>query len=339
MRLVMVLAALVLLTGCGSDSEEPSPAAASGNAETSGFPATVEHTFGTTTVPKKPERIVVVGLTEQDIVLELGSTPIATTEWYGEQPSAVWPWAQEKLGDAKPTVLHTTDGFEFEKVAALAPDLIIGVNAGMEKADYDKFSALAPTIAGPKGGTKYFSPWDQQVELVAAALGMPDEGTALVQRVRADYAKAAAEHPEFKGKTASFVQNAFYDGRIYAYPDDLGTDFLTMLGFTINPKLTPLVKKEGEQVAVSAERLDVIDADAIVFATEKPADVAALKKVPTFDKLDAVAGRRAVYTDGTLAGALYFLTPLSLDYALGKLVPQLAAAVKGEQPQKVVETT
>ena len=45
-----------------------------------------------------------------------------------------------------------------------------------------------------------------------------------------------------------------------------------MLGFKINPKLTPLVEKEGEQVGVSEERLDVLDADVIVFATEKPSD-------------------------------------------------------------------
>ena len=32
-----------------------------------------------------------MGLTEQDIVLALGQVPIATTEWYGDQPSAVWP--------------------------------------------------------------------------------------------------------------------------------------------------------------------------------------------------------------------------------------------------------
>ena len=44
----------------------------------------------------------------------------------------------------------------------------------------------------------------------------------------------------------------------------------------------------------------MIDADVIVFATEKPADVAALKKVPTFDRLAAVSEGRSVYTDGTL---------------------------------------
>jgi iron complex transport system substrate-binding protein len=270
--------AVLALAGCGDNaSEGAAPAAPGGGA----FPATVEHKFGTTTVPAKPERIVIVGLTEQDTVLALGYKPLATTEWYGDQPHAVWPWAQDELGDAEPTVLDASDGFQFEKIASLRPDLILGVNSGMKRADYDKLSQLAPTVAAGKGSTDYFSPWDQQVELVAAALGKPEEGRELVERIKDDYAAAAAEHPEFAGKTATFAQNGFYSGLLYVYPDGLSTDFLTMLGFEINPKLTPLVEREGEQVGVSAERIGVIDADVIVFATETPADVTALRKVPT----------------------------------------------------------
>ncbi len=335
-RLILVVLALaVLVAGCGSDDDAAPVADAPAATADAAFPARVEHKFGTTTVPAKPERIVSVGLTEQDTVLALGYKPVATTEWYGEQPHAVWPWAQDALGDAKPTVLHTTDGFEFEKIAALRPDLILGVNSGMKRPDYDKLSRLAPTIPAGKGSTEYFSAWDQQVELIAAALGKPREGRALIEGIERDYAKAAADHPEFRGKTATFSQNGFYDGLLYVYPDGLGTDFLTMLGFKINPKLTPLVENPGEQVAISKERLDVIDADVIVFATEKPADVAALKKVPTFDRLAAVSQGRSVYTDGTLAGAMYFVTPLSLRYVLDRLTPQLAEAVAGNAPQKV----
>jgi iron complex transport system substrate-binding protein len=112
-----------------------------------------------------------------------------------------------------------------------------------------------------------------------------------------------------------------------------------MLGFTINPKLTPLVKHRGEQVGISEERLDVLDADTIVFATEQPRDIAALREVPTFGKLDAVAGKRAVFTDGTLAGARYFMTPLSLMYVLEKLPQQLAAALAGRAPQRMVDAS
>jgi iron complex transport system substrate-binding protein len=329
-----VLLVVAGLTGCGSDSKS-SGSAGSGTADEGGFPAKVEHKYGTTTVPSKPERIVSVGFTEHDTVLALGEKPIATSEWYGEQPYATWPWARDELGSSKPTVLNNGDGFEYEKIASLRPNLILGVNAGMTEDDYEKLSKLAPTIPTPKGGTDWFSRWDSQVELIAAALGKPDEGRALVKRVRDGYAQAAAEHPEFEGKTVTFAQNGFYSGLIYAYQDGLGTDFLTMLGFEINPKLTPLVEDRGEQVGISEERLDVLDADAIVFATEKPEDLTALQKVPTFGKLDAVANRRAVFTDGTLAGAMYFMTPLSLMYVLEKLPPLLDKAVAGRAPQKL----
>jgi iron complex transport system substrate-binding protein len=326
---LLVVAALV---GCGSDSTSSDSSAGAGKGA---FPAKVKHKYGVTTVPAKPKRIVSVGFTEHDTLLALGEKPIAVSEWYGEQPYATWPWARDELGSSKPTVLNNGDGFEFEKIASLRPDLILGVNAGMTEEDYEKLSKLAPTIPPVKGSLDWFSDWDAQVEQIAAALGKPEEGRALVKRVKKGYERAAEEHPEFEGKTATFVQNGFYNGLIYAYQDGLATDFLTMLGFRINPKLTPLVENPGEQVGISEERLDVLDADTIVFATEKPSDLTALRKVPTFAKLDAVADRRAVFTDGTLAGAIYFMTPLSLEYVLEELPPRLAKAVAGKAPQSV----
>ncbi len=207
--LLALLVVALMVAGCGSDDDsgggDTQPAKAS--AEEAAFPAKVEHQFGTTTVPAEPKRIVVVGVTEQDTVLALGYKPIAATEWYGDQPSAVWPWAQDELGGSKPTVLDVTDGFQFEKIAGLRPDLIIGVNAGMDRTDYKKLSRLAPTVAAAKGSTASFSPWDEQVGLIAAALGKPEEGHALIERIKSDYAKAAEAHPEFAGKTVTFSQN------------------------------------------------------------------------------------------------------------------------------------
>ena len=328
---VAAIAAMIALAGCGGESDDQTETKTSGGS----FPVKVDHEFGSTTVKSEPKRIVVAGLTEQDTVLQLGFTPVATTEWYGEQPYAVWPWAQDMLGDAKPTVLKQTDGPEYEKIAGLKPDLIIAVNAGLDQGKYDKLSKIAPTVAQPKGGTQYFSPWDEQAIQTAKALGKEKEGRKLVADTKAAYAKVAAAHPEFKGKTATFSQGLSYDGLLYVYQDGLSTEFLTYLGFTITPGLEKYSEGPGIQAAVPEEKLDVVDADVIVFATEEAKNLDNLKAMPTFDTLKAVQQNRAVYTDGTVAGALYFITPASMTYALDKLTPQLERAVKGESPQKV----
>ncbi|HET6509347.1 MAG TPA: iron-siderophore ABC transporter substrate-binding protein [Baekduia sp.] len=328
----------LLLTACGGDDTDsaaaPAARATATNATPSTFPATVEHRYGSTTVTKAPRRIVSVGATEQDVLLALGEKPVGVTEWYGDHPYATWPWAQAALGDSQPTVLHADDGINVEAVAKLHPDLIVGTNSGMDKNMYKKLSALAPTIAGPKGGTLYFSRWDVQTQLIADALGRHDAGAKLIAGVRQEFADALAAHPEFQDKTVTFSQNAFYDGKLYVYPPGLGVEFLDMLGFTVNPKIKPLARP-GTQAQISAERLDVIDADVLVFATEKPADVDNLMKIPTFGPLDAVKHHRAVFTDPILSGAMYFETPLSLRYVAQHLTPLLAQAVAGKAPRKM----
>jgi iron complex transport system substrate-binding protein len=338
--LLAVLATLALAAcGGGSDGSDRSSSTSSttspsaGGASAGSFPAVVEHQFGTTTVPAKPTRVVSVGLTEQDVLLQLGVVPVATTEWYGEQPSAVWPWARDLLGDAKPQVLSNADGLQFEKIAALKPDLIIGTNAGMKKRDYELLSAIAPTVSSVKGSTAYFSPWQDQVLQVARALGREADGQELIDEVEDDYAEVAAEHPEWKGRTATFSQGGPYDGELYVYPDGLSTDFLTRLGFEITPGLQKYAPDIGSQAQISGENVDLLEADVVVWATEDAAMFKKLMAFSTVSRLPAVKEGRSVYTDEVLAGALYFLTPLSLEYALDRLTPMLERAARGEAPR------
>jgi iron complex transport system substrate-binding protein len=61
--------------------------------------------------------------------------------------------------------------------------------------------------------------------------------------------------------------------------------------------------------------------------------VPALEEVPTFTRIPVVAEHRAVYTDGVLAGAIYFMSPLSLSRVLERLPDQLARAVAGQAPR------
>jgi iron complex transport system substrate-binding protein len=329
---VAVVLAAAALAGCASSAASTeNPDYTTEPSDT--FPVTVEHKFGETTIDAEPQRVVVVGLTEQDILLELGVTPVATTEWYGEQPYAVWPWAADLLGDAEPEVLHTTDGFEYEKIASLRPDLIVGTNAGLDEETYEKLSEIAPTVASIEGSEQYFSNWQDQTRVVAAAVGRSAEGEALIAGVEEAYAEAAAAHPEFAGLTATFSQGGAWEGNLWVYPDGLNTDFLTDLGFTITPGLEEYAPDAGTQAQISAENTGLLEADVVVFATETPDAIDELLAFGTLSSLPAVTENRAVYTDGELAGAIYFLTPLSQKHVLEQLLPRLEDAVAGQAPR------
>jgi iron complex transport system substrate-binding protein len=345
---VAALALLVVATGCGDDDDQlaasgsasaPSdasgPSSGSGPAETSdAFPVTVEHALGSTEIPAPPERIVTVGLTEQDTVLALGLTPVGVTDWYGEQPFATWPWAQDELGDAEPEVLSQADGLQYEAIAALRPDLILGLNAGLDEESYDRLSQIAPTVAHPAGEEGYFSPWRNQTLMIGRAVGMGAEAQALVDDIDQQFADAAAEHPEFDGTKVIFLQNAFYEGEAIAYQEGLSTDFLTDLGFEVPSELDPFVREaEGSQAYIPLEQLSVLDvADVLLWGTERAEDRDELEDVPVYQGLEEVREDRLVFTDGLTAGAIYFTSPLSLPFVLDQLVPALASTLAGDGP-------
>jgi iron complex transport system substrate-binding protein len=339
---VSALVAALALAACGSDEPGSSggPAEAedsttpSASEEAAVFPVTVQHKFGETTVEEEPERVVSVGYTEHDVLLQLGVVPVAVTDWYGDQPFATWPWAQELLGDAEPEVLSLGDGFQYEKIAALQPDLIIGTNAGMTEKDYELLSQIAPTITSVEGSTQYFSSWTDQTLQIARAFGREADGQAIIDEVAADHAEVAAAHPEYADLTAVFSQGGPYDGILYVYPEGLSTDFLTDLGFRYLPGLEDYAPEVGSQAEISAENVDLIEADVVVFATESQEQFDELQGWATISLLPAVGENRAVYTDETLAGAVYFDTPLSRAYVLERLAPMIEMAVKGEAPRE-----
>src|SRR5689334_5724694 len=113
---VFVFIIVLIMSACGTPAATQVPAteavlveateAPATEAAASAYPVTIEHKYGSTTITEFPQRIVLVGLTEQDALLALGVVPVATREWYGERPGAIFEWAQDLLGDAEvPVVL------------------------------------------------------------------------------------------------------------------------------------------------------------------------------------------------------------------------------------------
>jgi iron complex transport system substrate-binding protein len=316
------LSALLLggLTACSDADSPPEPE----QSLTPAFPATVDHVYGKTTVKAEPKRIVVVGFNEQDALLALGVKPIATTAWIGDEQYNVFPWAKDKLGDAKPTVLESVEGLALDEIKKLEPDLIIGTNAGLAQEDYDALSKIAPTIPNSgASGNDYYEPWPTQTVLVGQAVGRPDQAKKLVDDLTQRYADAAVEHPQWNGVTAAFVQAPYDDGSVIAWPDGLGTDFLTDLGFTIPTSLEKFVSNDVAQAEIPGKDATVLnDAELLVWGTDTT-DGSDIQQDKVLKKLDAVKDGRSLYTGEPLTSAIYFNSILSLPYVLDELVPQL----------------
>lgn len=159
-RLVAALAALLLLTaGCAGGADTASdPAVPSDGAQDAAFPVTLTHVFGETTIPERPQRVVALGVTDSDPVLALGTVPVAVMPFSFYAETGVGPWAQDLLAGQDVTVLDPTSDVDVEQVAALEPDLVVAVSAGIDQAVYDRLSAFAPVLARPAGTVAYGVP-------------------------------------------------------------------------------------------------------------------------------------------------------------------------------------
>ncbi len=328
---LLALLACLSLVACGSEDSGPSGSSSGGaGAEHGAFPVTIEHKYGSTTIEQAPKRIVVVGLREQDPLLALGVVPVATTEWYGEYPGAIFPWAKDELGSAKvPTVLDATDGIAIEKVAAQQPDLILGVYSGITAKEYKSLSKLAPVVAQPKGKPDYGTSWQEETLITGKVVGKEAEAQKLVDDNEKLIADTAADHPDLKAKTAAIV--ADYQGVFVYGPKDVRSRLLVELGMKYPEALLDAFPKEfGGQL--SDERTDALDVDVLVWFADGERSKAEIKKDPLYSKLSVNKDERDVFIGGKdrVYDATSFVSVLSMPTLMDEFVPRLAAAADGD---------
>lgn len=316
-------------------SGEPaaSEPAASASADAAAFPVTIEHRYGETVISEAPERIVTVGLVEQDALLALGIVPVATTEWFGEYPGSVWPWAQDELGDRPaPESVGDATAINIEAILDQDPDLVIALYSGMTEEEYTTLSAQVPVIAQPADVIDYGIGWEDVTTIVGRAVGMEAEAEALVADVKARFVEAQEDNPEFVG--ASAVVATPYEG-VYVYgPQDARGRFLSSLGFELP---ADLVEVTGEEYGgtLSMERTDLLDVDLIIWLdTEGVEDYGG----PLYSSFAVHTEGREVFLssfDDPLGGATSFVTVLSLPYLLDGLLPKMSAAIDGDPATEV----
>ena len=311
-------ALLAFAAACSSGSDDGGSGGASG--------ATITHKYGRTTVPENPQRIVSVGYNDQDALLALGAVPVGVFDWYGNCPYGVWPWSQPLLGDAQPAIIGSAStGIDVEKVAAAAPDLIVGTYSGLTQGQYDKLSALAPTVAQPAGVADYGVRWQDQTTILGEALGKQDRAAELVAGVQQRFTDVAAANPSFAGKTV-LVGALKGPGQFGVFgPEDPKVRFFTELGF-VNPPVAEQDRKTNF-AEISTEQLSLADVALLVwyagggFGDDLRAELA---KTPVYQTLDVVKDGRTIVLEDEAAEAMAWSTVVSLPYALDQIPPRIA---------------
>lgn len=297
-------------------------------AQAQSYPVTIEHQFGTTVIESQPQRVVSLSYSGHDDILALGVVPVALRYWYGDYPQGVFPWAQDALGGAEPVQLK--GDLNIEQIAALQPDVILGISSGITAEEYGLLSQIAPTIASPAQYGDWGTPWQVADRIRGKVLGKQDEAERQITTIEDRFAAVAAAHPDWQGKTAAV---AFYwNDAPGAYRSiDARARFLNELGFETPAAINAAGGEDEFFVSLSNEDISALDADLLIwFGTFGEISNVALRET-----LEAHKQGREIFAPELLADAFSHSSLLSLNYALDELVPLIELAVDGDPATEV----
>lgn len=323
--LLLLLGLLFPAAACSAGDTRSAPSA---TPTTSGgsFPVTVKHALGETTIPAAPTRVVALGTSDVDVVYALGVEPVGIVTYKGWGPAnsdGVAQWVADRV---KPEVTtYVPDGASsLELIASLEPDLILLTYGSLDKATYDKLSKMAPTV-GPLGGDWLLN-WRDQLTTIGRALGKQTEAAELETQLTDQIKAAAAAHPEFKGRTYTFLEPSAKNLWVYL-PGDPRNELIEELGLAPSPGTKTLAEKTGTFFAdVSFERASDIDADVFIAYLS---EFDSLSKVPILSTLPSVkAGAVVGYgKSDTVFQSAMIPSPLTIPIVLDRLPNDLAAAL------------
>jgi len=290
-------AALLGLAACSSSGSSPAPAAT----------RTVSSVHGTVSVPAAPRRVVSLDSFTMGALYDLGLDPVGV---YSAGEEYVEPQFLARWRKAAKISAGTVGGaIEVEKVAALEPDLILGIDA--QKPPYAQLRSLAPTVVLPFATA---APWRTVAQATARAVGRGAAFTDLERKLAARAARIKSTHATTLARvTWDVLQGGFDQGSYWLYgPGSPVVDVLTSAGL----RLASASKATKEQRTVSYEQISLLsDADAVFYyATNAGAPANLGPKLfanPLFTRLAAARSKQ-------LYGSVYFLLTCYSD-ALGLL--------------------
>ncbi|MFT3968946.1 MAG: Fe2+-enterobactin ABC transporter substrate-binding protein [Micropruina sp.] len=296
-----VLAIVAGLVGCSSaaPATSTSPSATPSQA---GWPRTITHPLGTTTINAKPTKIVSTSVVLTGTLLALDAPVIgsgASTPNTGgadtglDQDGFFSHWgdiARER--DVK--VLYKNTELDMEAVIAAAPDLIIiSATGGDSTAEqYADLSKIAPTVAVDYNSLS----WQDTTKAVAEATGLEENATKLLADFDAKIAtlKASTKAPSEPVQMIVFNE---LTGSAFALQGGPHDKIISALGFTLAP-LPSGVKADPKRkdFAFASEEQSVagLTAANVLLVDGNDATVAAIKKSPAYSKIKAATSGKLV---------------------------------------------
>jgi iron complex transport system substrate-binding protein len=307
------LAALVALTGCASAptpaggppapvppvapaNEPPGPTAipdGMGAPEDDGvFPRTITHFGGATTIPARPQRVVVIATGQTDAILTLGVVPVGVA--YGDDADLVPRYVRDAFPQhagalAAVASVGSRQSPNLEAIAALRPDLVLA-NAAASQDAYPALSQIAPTVLVEGTGVN----WKQDFLMLADSLGTEGTALAFLDEFATDAASLGAAVDE---ETVSFVRVTADRTRIFGVASFTG--FIAWDAGLRRPESQRFYETSQD---LSPEELQLADGDRIFYAvqgaaTEAQAAESATLTNPLWQALPAVREGRAVLVD------------------------------------------
>src|SRR5690625_35795 len=335
---IMLTMLMILMAGCSEKSSSPTESteteSTSSEDEEAAYPIVIEHAFGETEIPSKPERVATVQWGNHDVALALGIVPVgfSAANFGVQDDSGLLPWTVEQLeelGETDPNVFHDTDGLDFEAVSDAEPDVILAAYSGITEEEYDLLSQIAPVVAYPTA--PWGTTWREQVTMNAAGMGLEAEGEQLIEGVEDVVNEKLNDYPQIEGKQVVWVNFSADDlSKLHIYtPADSRVAFLHELGMVYPETVTDqITDPDSYSLNLSAENAEALyDADILIGygdddLYEALKDDSLLGEIPAIER-----GSVAFIESDTPLVAAGTPNPLSISYTIDEYLELIGGAI------------
>jgi iron complex transport system substrate-binding protein len=302
LAVVAAVTVATVLAACGASGDA--------GAASDGATRTVTTAKGKVTVPEHPQRIVSVQSYATESLLDLGVTPVGVEDT-GEQ------YVPTRYLDRWKKITKVAQGadIDFEKIASLKPDLIVGVDVPYLDKAYTKLKAIAPTVFASFDET---STWEEYPKAVSSFVNEQAGYEKLKSAYEGEIARVKSTYAtQLASLKWDVIQGGFDEGNYWIYPTDTpASSILAAIGAQFATATADA--KSGETNSVSYEQAGLLsDATAILYYENNdgtPANnIDKLFALQSYQQLPAVTSGMAVGTPDFLPGSYSDATGIVLD--------------------------